>query len=487
MKTQALLPSAKALMESIRSVGYSLESAIADIIDNSLSAGAKKIHVDFVAFDNPYISISDDGCGMDDAELLNAMRYGSKNPNDARHEMDLGRYGLGLKTASLSQCRKLTVLSKKKGKVYGCCWDLNHIQRSKEEWSLIILEKDELLLVPGFDRICSITSGTLVVWNDLDRIFIEKNAIPDVLDSRMNVVRDHLGLVFHRFLRKEEKYKKVSMFLNNEVIQAADPFLQHSKGPKSIIAKAHETIIIDGEKITACPYILPHDTKLSNKTIKELGGRIGLRKTQGFYIYRNRRLITSGTWFGMHIQGELFKLARIQVDIPNTLDKLWTLDIKKSTAIPPDEIKHTLQNYIRSIAEHSATRYRTRGKKETQSQFTLLWSLMRDREDNIYYQVNREHPLVSVLVNKNSAWEALITLMERSIPINDIYERRVNDEKIGNTDGMTLEQVLVALKILLRDINNCDDRSRLLSSLLSTHPFCDFANEIKEQQSEILK
>ena len=106
-------PYAPILMESTRSIGYSVEAAIADVIDNSIAAFATNVEVNFFPSSDPYICILDNGNGMTISELENAMQYGSKNPLDTRSENDLGRYGLGLKTASLSQCRKLTVISKK--------------------------------------------------------------------------------------------------------------------------------------------------------------------------------------------------------------------------------------------------------------------------------------------------------------------------------------------------------------------------------------
>ncbi len=152
MRYADMPPYAPTLMESTRAIGYSIEAAIADIIDNSVAATAGKIDIDFFPIGHSYISILDDGHGMSEEELIIAMQYGSRSPLDERAENDLGRYGLGMKTASLSQCRILTVISKKDGKVSGAQWNLNHI-RQAESWSLIVLEEDEIVGFPNWEKL----------------------------------------------------------------------------------------------------------------------------------------------------------------------------------------------------------------------------------------------------------------------------------------------------------------------------------------------
>lgn len=137
MRYTDMPPYAPTLMESTRAIGYSIEAAIADIIDNSVAAKANRVDIDFFPIGEAYISILDDGCGMSESKLIAAMQYGSNDPLEQREENDLGRYGLGMKTASLSQCRILTVISKKDGTVCGAQWNLNHVKRAKS-WSLIL-------------------------------------------------------------------------------------------------------------------------------------------------------------------------------------------------------------------------------------------------------------------------------------------------------------------------------------------------------------
>ena len=149
MKEVNLPPFAPTLMESTRAIGYSIETAIADVIDNSVAAGADRIDIDFFPIGESYISILDNGCGMSEDELVQAMQYGSRNPLEQRNDSDLGRYGLGMKTASLSQCRVLTVISKQKNIVSGAQWNLNHVS-STQQWTLIVLDQDEIREFPNW-------------------------------------------------------------------------------------------------------------------------------------------------------------------------------------------------------------------------------------------------------------------------------------------------------------------------------------------------
>ena len=138
MQVRETPPFAPVLMESTRAIGYSLEAAIADIIDNSVAAKAGKVQLSFFPVGDAYVSILDNGTGMDDAQMNIAMQYGSKSPTETRDSSDLGRYGLGLKTASLSQCRVLTVISKQGDQVIGRRWDLDYVIKTGA-WSLLIL------------------------------------------------------------------------------------------------------------------------------------------------------------------------------------------------------------------------------------------------------------------------------------------------------------------------------------------------------------
>jgi len=145
-----LPPSAPDLLESMRAIGYSFEAALADLIDNSIAAGARNVNIRFSANNAPYIAVIDDGAGMSPQDLTDAMRHGSRNPGIRRDALDLGRFGLGLKTASLSQCRTLTVVSLRDGVVSARRWDLDYIAR-RRDWWLLNIPEDQARLLPHVD------------------------------------------------------------------------------------------------------------------------------------------------------------------------------------------------------------------------------------------------------------------------------------------------------------------------------------------------
>ena len=206
MREVELIPDARNLMESTRSIGYSLAAAVADIIDNSIAAQAERIYVWTPTPSQQYLTILDDGVGMDAEELQAAMRYGSKYVGDLRSKDDLGRFGLGLKMASLSQCRRLTVLSKKRGGfVVGARWDLEHVANSSTPWSLQLLDEEDLQNIWWFDRLSEQLSGTLVIWENLDVLFlgINEQGFGSALIDKIKELQTHLALVFHRYISGE--------------------------------------------------------------------------------------------------------------------------------------------------------------------------------------------------------------------------------------------------------------------------------------------
>ncbi|MDE7034340.1 MAG: ATP-binding protein [Mucispirillum sp.] len=205
MNTQILVPSAPILVESTRSIGYSFETAVADIIDNSISKHANNIFIYFDSNNPQYLMVLDNGAGMDNNELIDAMKYGSKSSNDERDKDDLGRFGLGLKMASLSQCRKLTVVSKKGSKLSGAVWDLDHIIETNN-WELILLDDNDIKQVKYIDKLNSYESGTIVLWENFDRITKEAGDHSKIFDNKITITRAHVSLVFHRFLSENNKF-----------------------------------------------------------------------------------------------------------------------------------------------------------------------------------------------------------------------------------------------------------------------------------------
>ena len=431
MKEKILVPFAPILVESTRSIGYSFEAALADIIDNSIGSGAKTIKIDFQSLGKPYISITDDGCGMTEEELDQAMRYGSKSSLDARSETDLGRFGLGLKTASTSQCRKLTVISKINEDYCGACWDLDVIKK-KSNWVLIKYSDKEIASLIESGCLNEFKSGTTVIWENFDRISDSSHNLQKILDEKIEHARDHVALVFHRYIDADNPKKNISIYFNNEKVIAYDPFLSTSTATQPL---SEEVFKINGSDVRVKPFILPFASKLTANDKKKLGKLDDLRQNQGFYVYRSKRLIVWGTWFRLIKSHELNKLARIRVDIPNTLDSIWEIDVKKSTANIPDLIKKNLLAIVENSIGRSERVYKYRGRKINDEAIQHIWNLV-DNRGKFQYLINRDLDLFKILEKSLDEkdieyFNAFINMIEQSFPYQDVYYRIAK-----NSDGI---------------------------------------------------
>jgi hypothetical protein len=416
-----LPPSASDLLESMRAMGYSFEAAVADIVDNSLSASASNIAIRFPSSGEPYVAILDDGTGMSSEALTAAMRHGSQNPTLQRKDEDLGRFGLGMKTASLSQCRRMTVVSLKESLLSGRCWDLDHVAL-RQNWMLLRLKSEEIANLPQVEQLRAQGHGTLVLWQNFDRLVAGEVSIQQALGKRMDELRDHLALVFHRFLSPQPGQVAVTIAINNLPVKALDPFLTKNKATQPLPAQHFK---LEGEIVPVQAYILPHISRLTPEELDLAGGDDGLRKNQGFYIYRNRRLICWGSWFRLVRQEELSKLARVQVDLSNRLDHLWKLDIKKSATTPPEVLREGLKQIIGRITDGSRNVFIFRGKKASDKRVVHAWDRTIVR-DGVIYRVNRDHPLIFGLRDRGSEEtaelvEQILSLLERSLPLDAIY------------------------------------------------------------------
>lgn len=480
MKTKSLPPYAPTLMESTRAIGYTLEAAIADIIDNSVSALASHVDIFFFPTGASYIAILDNGEGMSAVALETAMRYGSQNPNEKRAANDLGRFGLGLKTASLSQCRTLTVASKQENQLEVRQWDIDHVVAT-DDWSLIELDtSDEINAIPRIEKLQEMKSGTLVVWQNLDRLKVGELDFDKSMGKKMDEVRTHLSLVFHRYINGEQGLPKVQICMNNTQVVAADPFL--TKRNTQIMADEH--IYIEDSTVVVRPYILPHISDLSNDEVAVLGGKEGLRKSQGFYVYRNKRLLVWGTWFRMMRKGELSKLARVQVDIPNELDNLWTLDIKKSTAAPPEVVRNNLIAIIERLADKSKHTWEYRGKRETHDSIIHIWQRFKGKQGGYFYAINRDHPLVEMFSEEPSQVKrnlgTLLKAIETGIPLNQLYVDLTSDKSAENETETTAQEVECILKGLIEQMSSPRAKAELLERLSLSDPFVNYPQLIEK-------
>ena len=459
-RERRLPPSASSLSESMRDLGYSLETAIADLIDNSVSARANSIEIlcDLSQSD-PALAIFDNGRGMTADELFAAMRHGSTSPKHPRAPGDLGRFGLGLKTASFSQCRRLTVISTQKGIPSGAEWNLDLIDR-KDDWIVTILEDDEIADLPFSNRVPD--NGTVVIWRTLDRLFEDESGRKrdEIVNEKLDVVDRHLSLVFHRFLAGQVKgRKKLSISINGHEVEPFDPFCLKNSATQ-ILPK--ETVRVSGTPVHMQPYILPHHNRLTAKEYDYYQDRSDFISNQGAYIYRNSRLMAWGDWFRLIPKGEATKLARVQIDFPTSLDESWTIDIRKSRAKPPRAVRERLRQIIARIAGRSTTVHRGRGRKLFEETKAPLWERYAD-QDRIRYGLNSTHPIVEALRDEleDGAIRKLGLLLESvsaALPVEMIYSdysthpRQIKQSVMSNN---AVIEKLAALKIVLFHGNNC--------------------------------
>ncbi|RQT63553.1 ATP-binding protein [Burkholderia cepacia] len=469
MNTLEVVPDPVSLMESMRAVGYSVDAAIADLVDNSISASAKRIDIEYDASDDPFVAILDDGVGMMPDELTNAMRHGSRNPTDERDPSDLGRFGLGLKTASLSQCRSLTVVSKVHETVSARRWDLD-IVRHCRKWLVVVPEDAELKNMPLFHSLMELNSGTLVVWQSLDKLTAGALDPQQEMTTKLSLLREHLALVFHRFTQKEVGFNPIRISVNGLRLPPRDPFLKNN-----MFRQPLEGQIIRHERgdVHVTPYILPPIRNLTADEVELSGGNEGLRGTQGFYIYRNRRLVIWGTWFKLVPKDEFFKLTRVQVDIPNSFDDLWALDIKKSVAYPPDIIRTRLRELIPHFANTSKRTLTYPGRKRNTKDFVPLWTRVEPYHGAFRYEVNVDHPAIEALSSKldmddQKSLFALLGLFGDALPMEAIYADMCADHR--RSDNVQLLATLLDHAANLLEITGLDVEQILTIDPIARYP-----------------
>ncbi|MEG2013053.1 MAG: ATP-binding protein [Anaerovoracaceae bacterium] len=481
MRNIDLPPYAPMLIESTRAIGYSLESAIADIIDNSITAKSKNILIEYAPFDDPYIAIIDDGLGMTDEKLTESMRYGCADPNSIRESNDMGRYGLGLKTASLSQCRSLTVVSLQNNNTCARQWDLDHV-KSTGLWSLMALDNTEIESLPLVYKLRDNKNGTIVIWQKLDKVFAGEINLESAMTEKMDQVAKHLALVFHRYLSGGDADNKITITMNGETLKGFDPFFTTKS--RQIMDDERIEIPQYNSFVAVHPFILPHPSKMSKDEIEKYGGKDGLRRLQGFYVYRNKRLLIWGTWFRLTKMDEFSKLARVRIDIPNSLDELWTLDVKKSTALPPEIVKVRLKQIINKIVDNSKRTYTFRGKQETRDDITHVWNVTQTRE-GVRYELNGDYPLLDKLSeiiddNAKRLLDDYLYSIENNFPVNRMQNDIYNEIKIVKENSDTLfNNIKEQVGVFLSAAENIEDRQRIFAMLSKTEPYCEYSDKIK--------
>lgn len=480
--TKTIIPPASSLLKGLRAIGYSFSTAVADIIDNSITAQATfiKLYSDPLA-EEPYFLIFDNGYGMNRQELENAMLFGSNREDKIDCEEDLGRFGLGLKSASLSQCRKFIVISKKYGRINAMSYDVDEIEKNNS-WDLQILTTAEAFKYPYVDELDKLESGTIVIWNRFDKLESESfNNFENAFRSTIADMKKHIEYVFHRF------YDRINITINEKRIEKRDPFLNDSlKGQHG----REKVIKVPGtnQVIYVTAHTLPYANTLTQEEKAMLGNPKSIYDEQGFYIYRNKRLIYWGNWMHMGYKSELNKLARIQVDIPSALDDMWMLDVKKSSAKIPNAIKEQIRSAIEESTIKSKRVIRYRGDNEAKSECPI-WNRIRDRDGFVKYEINRDNPILKILLdnvgsNESDLIEDLLSQIEFYLP-----KARIQNDNADAINIINGNEDIIEESKLISDVVKCLSLfpEALRESQLEMLLKCEAYAKIASKKSEILK
>lgn len=353
-----ITPSATRLLSSLRDVGYDFATAVADIVDNSIAASARRIDVRITHDDDtPKVIVADDGEGMTEGVLVEALRLGSRREYETD---DLGKFGMGLKTASLSQCRRLVVVSRhsrRRYRVASAILDLD---------SLATADRWRLSRAPDFDvhdvagEWLHGSTGTVVIWEKLDRV-LPAEGRPTGWDRRrlLNLVEStafHLSMVFHRFLEGTKRRRRVRMTVNGRPLKPWNPFAPGEKHSRAMGGQEYE---IGGGVVRLQGHVLPvRDQFSSPAAFESLSGPRKWNRQQGFYIFRNDRLIQSGGWCGLRAPDEHTKLARISLDFPSSLDPLFNVNIAKMRVSLPGDLRPLAERAVLDIVKAAQSAYR---------------------------------------------------------------------------------------------------------------------------------
>jgi hypothetical protein len=480
-------PHAASLVESMRAFGYDLATALADLADNSLFARARHIRLHF-HWDGEAsaIALADDGNGMDEPTLINAMRMGSRNPREPRELSDLGRFGLGLKTASFSQCRRVTVFTRTAGANVPVirCWDLDHVAQT-DLWQLL---REPLPLAARLaEDLVWPRKGTVVVWEKLDRLTAGTRTgndfEQDAFLRRAEQVGEHFAAMFHRLMEGPDR---VEFTINGRPLKPWDPFLADEKATQRLPV---ERLRCEGEMVEVEPFVLPHLSKINAAAHKRAAGLRGWNAHQGFYIYRNHRLLVAGDWLGLKgwRQEEHYKLARIRVDLPNALDHAWEIDVTKSRARAPEGLRAELARIGECTRTVAKRVYSFRGARLIPAEGKeriFLWH-QKAKHGRVSYALDREHPLVRqslAACRAPATLHALLRLIEETVPVPliTITDREKPDQTVGPFEEAKTSEMIEVMRQAFNALRATGySASDAVSRLRAMEPFPRFPAELQ--------
>lgn len=477
-------PDPVSLLESTRNLGYSIEEAISDLIDNSITAGAKNIIYELHWNKGvPFFLLKDDGKGMSNEknQLIDSFKLGA-DKEKVRDSKDLGRFGFGMKTASLSQSKSLTVISKiKGGSIIARSLDLIFIAQLGQGWKLKLVNeeiiKDEMLYLDKRE------SGTIIRWDNWDRA-PKSNADFTSLVSEIN---NYVSVCFHRFIEKG-----VNIFCHETKLRPCSPI------PSGEGSSLYSEVAIDEFAIQAA-YILQHPKFWAENydninTFNSFRLFEGLERQQGIYIYRCNRLLTpKGGWLGQINKGNSAKLARVVINYSNKADNLWSLDITKTNASIPFEFRNAIKELIEASKNESLKKI-NRGNRVISEGLSngnnaLIWLTSKDIQFNSYkYTIDINNPFLKQFVTENLIDEKnlklLLDVISNNLPVSKIIQNNENDptkhDRMYKKERLTQEELLHAKKIFNYQCTKMT-KAAAFAWLLDFEPYCYFENQLNKE------
>ncbi|MGQ4277607.1 ATP-binding protein [Pseudidiomarina sp. E22-M8] len=437
-------PDPSSHISTLKRIGYTFNSAVSDIIDNSIAANCKNIwitatHVNAVV----KIVIADDGFGMSSDELIQNMRIGCKDPSTKRAETDLGRFGSGMKTASFSQAEVLSVFSKVKGGEFtGASWDIEEVKRSNS-WMLEVLGPQEVAGSTSEHR--NLVSGTIVIWKNLHKYISvgdhQSADLEDILADEIFWLKKYISLHFHKFLVGRSR---LNIYVNGEKLESLSPFMESEKGYWEGPSQSFKMRNRSG-KVEIKVHNIPHTTRLREQAKERLETLNVLTNGQGFYVYRNKRLIIPGGWLGLARKSQLGRLARVEVNIPSSLDEDWITDVKKSSIEIPHQVKARLRSATQVPVKQSKKAHSYRGTAEKANDY---WAIVENKATGqTSYQISSNNTELTDLVSEltyaqRSKLMSYLKELAINIPTHNIYYVMADDKKGIDQDTEELDRAL---------------------------------------------
>lgn len=457
-------PNPEFLIKSIAEQGYSLETALADLMDNSVTANATRIEVLTKVDAEPFILfIADNGDGMDEKSLKKNMQFPSRSPEETRDTSDLGRFGLGLKTASFSQTRIFTVLSKKKGsdKFFGLTWDVNHLKKSGK-WEMILNSEEEISnIVEQYSSISKehlnnsseFIPNTIVVWKGLYKFenYVNEKNKQDALKLEItNTTSEYLSIVFHKFMERQNN--RLQIRINNTIVIPFNPFPAENSKLRALEPLQKE---VGNDFVKIQGFVLPN-TSIKDDSNTWTPKNKSLMDMEGLYIYRANRLILFGGWNGLIKKMPRLQLGRLKIDIGNKVDHLFHLNVAKSQINIPHDLKNAFLRAIVDLKTEAQKEYFNHGLKSfkqrpTQYSSKLFYKTATNK--GVLLRINDEFPLLKSLkssLNSNQKAGLNFILKMSSNLINKV--RQVDNIQItgdAEKDGISTVEIVKSIKELL--------------------------------------